>query len=88
MTVLGHLFNIVIFLSFIGSIFSVLLLFAKKLLHGALPLWFTASALIFYLLPIIAPSLYLVPPEEASWRLGYRIACVVWAVGAAVFFLY
>lgn len=40
MSVLGNVFNIVIFVSLVGSVFSVLSLLAKKVLNIALPLWF------------------------------------------------
>ncbi|MDD2959641.1 MAG: M56 family metallopeptidase [Lachnospiraceae bacterium] len=88
MTVLGHLFNIIIFVSFVGSVFSVLTLLAKKMLHIALPLWFCVCGIIFYLFPLIMPTLYIVPPEETSWVHGYQVACVIWIAGAALFSAY
>lgn len=88
MTVLGHIFNIIIFISFVGSIFSVITLLARKVLHAVLPLWFSVCGIVFYLFPVIMPTLHLVPPEETLWIYGYQIACVIWIVGVALFSAY
>lgn len=88
MTVIGHLFNILLFVSFAGSVFSVLALLAKKVLHVALPRWFSMCTIIFYLFPLIMPSLYLIPPEETVWVYGYQVACVVWLAGVFLFSVY
>ena len=47
MSVLGNVFNIVIFVSLVGSVFSVLSLLAKKVLNIALPLWFGVCGMVF-----------------------------------------
>ena len=88
MSVLGNVFNIVIFVSLVGSVFSVLSLLAKKVLNIALPLWFGVCGIGFYLIPLILPTLRLVPPESTSWIYGYQVACLIWISGATIFGMY
>lgn len=88
MTILGNTFNIILFLSVIGSFFSVLSLLAKKALHISLPLWFGVCGIVMFIFPIIMPTLWLVPPELQVWIHGYQIACLVWLSGVIVFAVY
>lgn len=88
MTVLGNTFNIIVFVSLVGSVFSVLSLLAKKVLHIALPLWVGVCGIGLYLIPLIVPTLWLVSPEKASWIYGYQVACVIWLIGVISFGLY
>lgn len=88
MTSLGHLFNIILFVTFVGGVFTFLSLIARKALHLILPLWFGICGIIFYLVPFILPNLWLIPPEETSWIYGYRAACVVWFAGMLLFSAY
>ncbi len=48
MQILGNIFNAIIFMSFIGSIFTVISLFADHILRCTLPLW---ELLVIYLPP-------------------------------------
>lgn len=87
-SVLGKIFYIIVFVSLVGSVYSLLALFAIKVLHIALPLWFGVCGLGFYLLPWIAPAVWLVSPEKTSWVDGYRVACGIWLIGVIVFTIY
>jgi beta-lactamase regulating signal transducer with metallopeptidase domain len=78
---LGNIFYIVIFVSIIGSVFSMLTLFAKKVLHIVIPLWSGVCGIGFFCLPVILPWLWLVSPEEPSWANGYKVACQIWLIG-------
>ncbi len=88
MQAIGNLFNIVLFVTMAGSLFTLALLFAKKVLHLVLPLWFGVLGAAFFLIPFIVPQVQLVPPEKTLWIYGYKIACMVWASGAVLFLLY
>lgn len=88
MQILGNLFNIIIFVGFVGSLFTVALIFLQKVLHFTLPLWVGILGVAFYLIPIIVPQVKLVPPEESFWIRGYEIASIVWIIGAVVFLFY
>lgn len=88
MTILGDTFNIIVFVSFVGSIFSVLALLVRKVLHIALPLWFGVCGIALFLFPVVVPTLWLVSPEETLWINGYKVACTVWLVGFITFAFY
>ncbi len=88
MQAIGNLFNIVLFVTMAGSLFTLVLLFAKKVLHLVLPLWFGVLGTAFFLIPFIVPQVQLVPPEKTLWIYGYKIACMIWASGAVLFLLY
>lgn len=88
MTILGHLFNIILFVTFVGSVFTFLSLIAQKALRLVPPLWFDILGIVFYLIPFILPTLWLIPPEETTWIYGYRVACVIWFAGMLLFTAY
>ncbi|MDD4690283.1 MAG: M56 family metallopeptidase [Eubacteriales bacterium] len=88
MNILGDAFNIIIFVSLIGSIFSVLMLLVKRILHIVLPLWFSICSIAFFFIPVILPTLKLIPPEKHQWIHGYEIACFIWLGGMIVFLSY
>ena len=88
MQTLGNLFYIFIFVGSIGSVFSVMLLFLRKVLRFALPLWVGVLGAAFYLVPIVVPQVKLVSPEEILWIRGYEIASVIWMAGAWAFLIY
>jgi len=88
MQTLGNLFNIIIFVGAIGSVFTVMLLFLRKVLRFTLPLWVGALGAAFYLVPIVVPQVKLTPPEETLWIRGYEIASVIWMAGAGAFLIY
>ncbi len=88
MILLGNILNIVIFVTLVGSVFSILTFLSKRVLRMALPLWFGICGIIFFLVPFIVPILYLFPPEEPQWLNGYKIACNVWLAGLLVFLVY
>ena len=48
MQILGNIFNAVIFLSVIGSIFTVISLFVNHVLRCSLPLWFSFCGMLFF----------------------------------------
>lgn len=88
MQIIGDLFNIILFVTAIGGAFTILSLLVNRVLHFALPLWFSICGMAAYILPVLAPDLYLVPPEEHSWRQGYYIICTVWFCGVILFAIY
>lgn len=88
MIFLGKVLNIIIFVSFIGSIFSVLSILAKKVLHIALPRWFGIGGLFLFLFPLTLPTLRLFSPDASPWIDWYKIACIVWATGVVAFSAY
>lgn len=88
MQVIGNLFSITIFTTMAGSLFTVILLFARKVLHLTLPLWSGVFGAAFFLIPFTVPEVRLFPPEETVWLHGYRTACEIWTAGVVFFLLY
>lgn len=58
MQILGNLFNILIFVSMLGSVLTIMTLLARKTLHITMSLWFCICELAFYLVPIMMPTLW------------------------------
>lgn len=81
MQTIGDLFNILLFVTSVGSMFTILYLAMGRLVRFALPLWFGICTMAAYLLPLPAPGLYLIPPEAHSWIPQYDIACILWFGG-------
>lgn len=88
MQIMGNLFNIVLFVTLTGSVFTILSLLANRVFRFALPLWFGVCGIVLWILPLSAPGLELISPEEQFWLRGYCIVCFVWAGGAAFFTLF
>jgi len=86
--IIGEAFYIVLFLSMVGGAFSLLALAANRAFRFSLPLWFGVCTMAAYLVPVLAPGLHLITPEEQLWLPGYRIACVIWACGAGLLLVY
>ncbi len=84
MQILGNLFNAVLFVSVIGSIFTVISLFVNHVLRCALPLWFALCGMIFFCVPFLSPDVFFISPETQDWVHGYRIASILWASGCGV----
>lgn len=82
MQIIGDVFNIILFVSVIGGAFTILSLLANRVLRFTLPLWFSICGMAAYIIPLLAPGLYLIPPEEHAWREFYYIVCTVWFCGA------
>ena len=85
MQILGNVFNAVIFVSAIGSIFTVILLFVNHVLRCNVPLWFSFCGMIFFVVPFLSPDVFLISPEIQDWINGFRIAGFLWACGCGVF---
>lgn len=85
MQTIGDLFNILLFVTLVGGMFTILYLAMGRLVRFALPLWFGICTMAAYLLPLPAPGLYLIPPEAHSWIPQYDIACILWFGGILVF---
>ncbi len=81
-------FNVVIFVSAIGSIFTVISLFVNYVLRCNLPLWFSLCGMIFFVVPFLSPDVFLISPEIQDWINGFRIASFLWACGCGVFIAY
>ena len=88
MQITGNLFCAVIFVSAIGSIFTVISLFADYVLRCNLPLWFSFCGMMLYCVPFLSPDVFLISPEIQDWRNGFRIACLVWVCGCGVLFIF
>lgn len=84
MQILGNIFNAVIFVSAIGSIFTVISLFVNHVLCCNLPLWFSLCGMIFFVVPFLSPDVFLISPEIQDWINGFRIASFLWACGCSV----
>ena len=88
MQILGNIFNAVIFVSAIGSIFTVISLFVNHVLRCNLPLWFSLCGMIFFVVPFLSPDVFLISPEIQDWINGFRIASFLWACGCGVLIVY
>lgn len=88
MQILGNVFNVVIFVSVIGSIFTAISLFVNYVLRCNLPLWFSLCGMIFFVVPFLSPDVFLISPEIQDWINGFRIASFLWACGCGVFIAY
>ncbi len=84
MQILGNIFNAVIFVSAIGSIFTVISLFVNHVLRCNLPLWFSLCGMIFFVVPFLSTDVFLISPEIQDWINGFRIASFLWACGCSV----
>lgn len=84
MQIIGDVFNIVLFVTVIGGAFTILSLLINRISHFTVPLWFSICQMAAYIIPLLAPGLYLIPPEDHSWRQGYYVACSVWFCGIIV----
>ena len=84
MQILGNIFNAVIFVSAIGSIFTVISLFVNHVLCCNLPLWFSLCGMIFFVVPFLSPDVFLISPETQNWINGFRIASFLWVCGCGV----
>lgn len=84
---IGDLFNILLFVTVVGSLLSLLFCLWDKVLRLRLPLWFGACCMAAYIAPITAPGTWLVPPEEHGWVDGYSLICRVWIAGVLLLIL-
>ena len=73
MQIFGNIFNAVIFVSAIGSVFCILSLFINHILRITLPLWFPLCGMILFCIPFLSPDVFLISPEEQEWLKGFRI---------------
>lgn len=88
MQILGSIFNAVIFVSVIGSIFTVISLFLSHVLRCTLPLWFSFCGMILFCVPFLSPDVFLVSPEIQDWLDGFRFASFVWVCGCGIFLVH
>ena len=88
MQILGNIFNAVIFVSVIGSIFTVISLFVNYVFCFNLPLWFSFCGMIFFCVPFLSPDVFLISPETQNWINGFRIASLLWVCGCGVFLVH
>lgn len=88
MQILGNIFMAVIFVSAIGSIFTVISLFVNHVLRLSLPLWFSFCGMVFFCVPFLSPDVLLLSPETQDWISGFRIASFLWAGGCGVFLVH
>ncbi len=88
MQIIGDVFNIILFVSVIGGAFTILSLLANRVLRFTLPLWFGSCGMVAYIIPLLAPGLYLIPPEEQTWRSIYYVLCTAWFCGTVLLILF
>ncbi len=88
MQIVGNAFNIMLFVSVVGGAFTILSLLANRVLRFTLPLWFSICGMAAYIIPLLAPGLYLIPPEEQMWRKIYYILCTAWFCGTILLILF
>lgn len=88
MQILGNIFIAVIFVSAIGSIFTVISLFVNHVLRLSLPLWFSFCGMVFFCVPFLSPDVLLLSPETQDWINSFRIASFLWACGCGVFLVH
>lgn len=88
MQILGNVFNIILFVTVVGSIFTILSLLANRVFRFALPFWYSVCSIVAYTLPVLAPGLYLFSPEKQEWITGYYIACFIWVSGLIFFLIF
>lgn len=84
MQILGNIFIAVIFVSVIGSIFTIISLFINHVLRLTLPLWFCFCGMIFFCVPFLSPDVLLISPETQNWINGFRVASFLWVCGCSV----
>lgn len=87
MQILGNIFNAIIFVSAVGSIFTVISLFINHIFRCTLPLWFSFCGMILFCFPFLSLDVFLVSPEIQDWLNGFRIACLLWVYGCSVFLI-
>lgn len=88
MQIICKIFYIMLFVTVIGGVFTILSLAANRVMRFTLPLWFGICAMAAYIVPVLAPGLRLISPEDQSWIEEYYVACKVWLCGAALFTVY
>lgn len=85
MQILGNIFNAIIFVSVVGSIYTVILLFINHIFRFNLPLWFSFCGMILFCFPFLSPDVFLVSPEKQDWLNGFRVVSFLWACGCGMF---
>lgn len=88
MQIIGDVFNIILFMTMIGGVFTIFSLLINRIFYFTAPLWFAICQMAAYIIPLLAPGLYLIPLEDHAWRHGYYIACSVWVCGIIVLVTY
>lgn len=88
MQILGNVFNAVIFVSVVGSIFTAMSLFFNHVLRLSLPLWFSFCGMIFFCVPFLSPDVFLISPETQNWISSFRIVSFLWVCGCGVFLVH
>lgn len=87
MQIIGDLFNILLFVTMVGSLLTVLCCFLGKTLRLCLPLWLGVGCMAAYIVPVTAPGTWLIPPGEHGWVDGYFVMCRVWVGGVLLLLL-
>lgn len=87
MRIIGDLFNILLFVTMVGGLFTLLSCFLGRVLRLPVPLWFGICCMAAYILPITAGGTWLIPPEEHGWVEGYSILCRIWGGGILLLIL-
>ena len=87
MPTLGNIFNALLFVSAMGSIFCVLSLFVAHMLRCALPLWCSVCGMALFCVPLLSPEVSLLSPEKQEWLKGFVLACWIWSGGCGALLL-
>ena len=88
MQIICDLFYILLFMTTVGGAFTIVSLLANRVMRFTLPLWFSVCGMIAYIVPVLAPGLHLISPEDHSWIPEYYVACAVWFWGVILFAVY
>lgn len=87
MQIIGDLFNILLFVTMVGSLLTLVCCFLGRVLKLPLPLWAGTCCMAAYIVPITAPGTWLIPPEEHDWVDGYSTVCRIWVTGILLLIL-
>lgn len=88
MQIICDLFYILLFMTTVGGAFTIVSLVANRVMRFTLPPWFSLCGILAYIVPVLAPGLYLVSPEDHFWIPEYYVACAVWFCGVLIFTVY
>lgn len=88
MQTIGNGFTLILFITCFGSVFFIMQVFARKVLHLPVHLWVGVAGMLLFVIPVAVPQVRLIPSEDTLWIGGYRTAFQLWAIGVLMVSLY
>ena len=82
MKIIGELFSCVLFLTMTGTLFILPYGLLRSIVRKSSFFSKDVLCMIFFLVPILYPTLSMISPEEPQWTSGYQAAAWIWAAGA------